>query len=121
MTTKPDTAGLTNLVAAVRDWADHMDQWERFKIETEAGPVYLSIDRSVPDPDAFEPLAVSAERDYHHVLSVFGLDDKLVVDIELTDDQAAAIHKACGVAISTADCRGYCPVPYVYLGTFRNK
>jgi hypothetical protein len=42
------------LVHAARDWANHMDQWERFKFTTNYGPVYVSVDRSVPYPDSFD-------------------------------------------------------------------
>lgn len=48
-----DTAWI-RLVHAARDWANHMDQWERFKFPTEYGPVYVSIDRSVHYPDSFD-------------------------------------------------------------------
>lgn len=42
------------LVHAARDWANHMDQWERFKFDTDYGPVYVSVDRSVPYSDSFD-------------------------------------------------------------------
>lgn len=42
------------LVHAARDWANHMDQWERFKFPTKHGVVYVSVDRSVPYPENFD-------------------------------------------------------------------
>lgn len=40
-------------VAAAKDFARHLDQWERIKFETSCGPVYVSISRSDPYPDSF--------------------------------------------------------------------
>ena len=53
------------LVAAARVWANHMDQWDKFKFQTDHGPVYVTIGRSDPWPDSFDqvpPTAGSAGR-----------------------------------------------------------
>ena len=42
------------LVSAAVEWSKHMDQWERFKFETEFSPVYVSMDLSVQHPDSFD-------------------------------------------------------------------
>ena len=41
------------LVAAARRWANHMDQWDKFKFNTEYGMVYVTIGRSDLWPDDF--------------------------------------------------------------------
>ncbi len=42
------------LVRAAKAWADtHMDQWEKFKFETEYGSIYVTISMADPHPDSF--------------------------------------------------------------------
>lgn len=53
--TTPDAAW-DALVAAVREWANHMDQFEAFWFSTPYGPVYVNITRSTPWPDSYEEL-----------------------------------------------------------------
>lgn len=44
------------LVAAARAWAEHLDQWDKFKFQTDYGPVYVTVGREDPCPDSFEDL-----------------------------------------------------------------
>lgn len=45
------------LVRAVRLWGEkYLDQWDKFRFQTEYGMVYFSMNRSVPYPDSFEKL-----------------------------------------------------------------
>ena len=54
----PDPTGehpaWTALVAAAKEWAKHMDQWERFRFETEFGTIYVSITMETEWPEAFD-------------------------------------------------------------------
>jgi hypothetical protein len=43
-------------VAAAREFALHLDQWEKIKFETSYGPVYVSISRSDLYPDSFSEI-----------------------------------------------------------------
>lgn len=44
------------LLWAVRQWARHeMDQFDRWKIETESGPVYVAIEMEVAFPGSYDP------------------------------------------------------------------
>jgi hypothetical protein len=45
------------LVAAARAWAEHLDQWDKFKFQTDYGPVYVTVGREDPYPDSFEDLS----------------------------------------------------------------
>ena len=36
------------LVSAARAWSTHLDQWDKFKFETQYGPVYVTIARYDP-------------------------------------------------------------------------
>lgn len=45
------------LVAAAKAWARHLDQWDKFKFQTESGPVYVSIRREDQYPDSFEDVS----------------------------------------------------------------
>jgi hypothetical protein len=51
-----DTASTAwiRLVHAARDWANHLDQWDRFKFNTEHGLVYVFVGRSVYYPVNFD-------------------------------------------------------------------
>ena len=42
------------LVTAARAWAEHLDQWDKFKFQTDCGPVYVTVGREDPHPDSFE-------------------------------------------------------------------
>lgn len=43
------------LVRAADAWAyHHMDQWEKFKFETDYGPIYVSLSMHDPYPDSFD-------------------------------------------------------------------
>ena len=43
------------LVLAVDYWVSkYMDQWEKFKFDTEYGPIYVTISRHDEYPDAFD-------------------------------------------------------------------
>ena len=51
----PDAAWQA-LVAAAHAWAEHLDQWDKFKFQTDHGPVYVSIGRAAECPDSFDEL-----------------------------------------------------------------
>jgi hypothetical protein len=42
------------LVKSCIEWANHMDQWEKFKFNTEFGTVYVSIMLETEYPDSFD-------------------------------------------------------------------
>jgi hypothetical protein len=46
------------LVAAAREWANHMDQWQKFKFETEFGTVYVSLTRCEQYADDFNQVGL---------------------------------------------------------------
>lgn len=48
-----EDAAWNALVSAARDWAGHMDQWDKFKFNTEFGVVYVTIGRQDPWPNDF--------------------------------------------------------------------
>lgn len=52
-TTDAETAWKA-LVDAAKGWALHLDQWDKFKFQTQYGPVYLTIGRGSEYPDSFE-------------------------------------------------------------------
>lgn len=41
-------------VAGARAWADHLDQLDKIKFQTPAGPVYVSISRGTNSPGSFD-------------------------------------------------------------------
>lgn len=45
------------LVAAAKAYAPYLDQWDKFKFQTEYGPVYVTIGRSDLYPDSFETVS----------------------------------------------------------------
>lgn len=47
-----------NLVFAAHEWTRHMDQWEKFKFETEYGPVFVTISMCDKYPDNFDTVSV---------------------------------------------------------------
>jgi hypothetical protein len=56
-----DSAGIAaerdfrSLVTAAAVWQDrHMDQWEKFKFETEHGPIFVTISMEDQYPDSFD-------------------------------------------------------------------
>ncbi len=53
---KEEYATWDAFVAAAKAYAQHLDQWEKVKFDTDYGPVYLSISRSDPFPDSFDSL-----------------------------------------------------------------
>jgi hypothetical protein len=43
------------LVQAANVWVSkHMDQWEKFKFQTDYGPIYVTISMADPYPDSFD-------------------------------------------------------------------
>lgn len=49
-----DTAFI-RLVHASADWSsNHMDQWEKFKFNTDYGPIYITISMKDQYPDSFD-------------------------------------------------------------------
>lgn len=42
------------MIAAIKVWAVGMDQWEKFQIRTEYGPVYVTISREAQFPHEFD-------------------------------------------------------------------
>lgn len=52
-TTVASDAAWFAFVAAAKEFALYLDQWEKIKFETSYGPVYVSISRSDPYPDSF--------------------------------------------------------------------
>jgi len=42
------------LVKSCIEWVNHMDQWEKFKFNTEFGTVYVSIMLETEYPDSFD-------------------------------------------------------------------
>jgi hypothetical protein len=42
------------LVSAAREWANHMDQWEKFSFMTPYGRVYVSLTMRTEYPNDFE-------------------------------------------------------------------
>lgn len=49
-----ETEAWKNFVKAAGVWSGHLDQWDKFKFETEYGLVYVSIGRQDPYPDSFD-------------------------------------------------------------------
>lgn len=48
-----DTAW-NNLVDAAALWGNkYLDQWDEFSVNTDYGPIYIKIGRSVPDPENY--------------------------------------------------------------------
>ena len=45
------------LVRSAVEWARRMDQWEKFKFDTEFGMVYVSIALETEYPDSFDLIA----------------------------------------------------------------
>lgn len=54
MTSKGDW---NRLVESVVAWSQRMDQWEKFKFETEYGPVYVTISMRDEYPDSFDTVS----------------------------------------------------------------
>lgn len=50
----PAFAPFATLVAAAREWATHMDQWEKFRFETEFGTVYVRVALEDPYPETYD-------------------------------------------------------------------
>ena len=46
------------LVRSAVEWARRMDQWEKFKFDTEFGMVYVSIALETEYPDSFDLVAL---------------------------------------------------------------
>lgn len=45
------------LVSAARDWAEnYMDQWEKFRFNTEFGVIYVTLSMMTDYPDSFDPV-----------------------------------------------------------------
>lgn len=44
------------LVKASVEWADHMDQWDKFTFNTKYGRVYVRIGRATEWPNEFAPV-----------------------------------------------------------------
>lgn len=56
---REEDAAWTALVASCHRWAwEHMDQWEKFKFETQYGTIYVTISRQDQYPDDFEEVDV---------------------------------------------------------------
>jgi hypothetical protein len=49
-------AACNALVAAAIAWAPYLDQWDKFRFQTDHGPVYVSISRDDPYPDSFDEI-----------------------------------------------------------------
>lgn len=53
----PEQISWNNLKAACLDWSEnYMDQWEKFKFQTQHGTVYVAIVMQTPWPDDFEEI-----------------------------------------------------------------
>lgn len=58
MPTKPDENTAWNaLVCAAVQWAKYLDQWDKFKFDTEYGPVYVNIGRQASYPDSYDKIS----------------------------------------------------------------
>lgn len=44
----------TTFINAAKAWANHLDQWNKVKFQTDDGTVYVTIGREDPHPDTFE-------------------------------------------------------------------
>lgn len=52
------------LIKSVHWWSKYLDQWTKFKFETEYGTIYVSIERENMYPDSFEE--IDASGNYPH-------------------------------------------------------
>ena len=57
------------LVAAAHAWAEHLDQWDKFKFQTDHGLVYVSIGRAAECPDAQLAAAQAETARLRHILT----------------------------------------------------
>jgi hypothetical protein len=46
------------LVSNCHRWAVHMDQWEKFRFDTEHGPIYVTIRMEEEHPDSFDRVSI---------------------------------------------------------------
>ena len=57
------------LVAAAHAWAEYLDQWDKFKFQTDHGLVYVSIGRAAECPDAQLAAAQAETARLRHILT----------------------------------------------------
>lgn len=50
----PAGAAWNTLVTAAWNYATHLGQWEKFRLDTKSGPMFVTISRKDSHPDTFE-------------------------------------------------------------------